>query len=835
MRVSMDWIRDWIDLPTGITAREVATRLIDAGLEVESVDTLGEGFSGTALVGRVDQIEELTGFKKPIRWCQVDVGSAAGGVRGIICGASNFAEGDHVVVALPGTTLPGDFVISARETYGHTSDGMICSERELGLGDDHAGIIVLDPADETTVGQDAAEVLGLGTEILDIAVTPDRGYALSIRGIAREVATAFGLEFTDRSLDLVELPAPSDAAAPWDCSVADASVADLFTLRRIVGFDPKAPTPAWMRRRLIAAGMRPVSLAVDVTNYVMLEHGQPLHAFDGSTLSGTVRADRAGSDRSLVTLDHVERTLDPDDIVIRDDSGPIGLAGTMGGLATEITDDSTDIVLEAAHFDPVAVARTVRRHRLPSEASRRFERGVDRVIAPYASAHAAQLLIQFGGGAYVGMTAWESPFEPTVVTMPVDLASRTAGMPIDIDTVVTRLQAVGCEVEIDTGSLTVTIPTWRPDLTDPADLVEEVIRLGGYDAVPSILPAAPSGFGLTREQRLRRRVALALAGTGVVEVLSYPFIGSEDLDALLISDDDVRRAAPLLANPLRDEQPMLRTTLLPGLLAAVRRSLSRGSDDIALSEMGRVFRLREGQSPSGVTDAPRPGVHERPSSAQLAALEALLPDQPRHLATVFTGHRERAGWWGPGVEFDWADAIQAARDAAAAVGLELEVAQGSDAPFHPGRCAQLSVSGHVIGYAGELHPRVIAAASIPPRTAAFELDLDALIHHAIDAVPAPQVGTQPVAKEDLALVVAADVPAADVAATVREGGGDLLESVRLFDVYTGPQVPDGSKSLAFSLRLRAPDRTLSADDIAAVRDGALALATQRHGATLRGS
>jgi len=406
--------------------------------------------------------------------------------------------------------------------------------------------------------------------------------------------------------------------------------------------------------------MRPVSLAVDVTNYVMLEHGQPLHAFDGSTLSGTVRADRAGSDRSLVTLDHVERTLDPDDIVIRDDSGPIGLAGTMGGLATEITDDSTDIVLEAAHFDPVAVARTVRRHRLPSEASRRFERGVDRVIAPYASAHAAQLLIQFGGGAYVGMTAWESPFEPTVVTMPVDLASRTAGMPIDIDTVVTRLQAVGCEVEIDTGSLTVTIPTWRPDLTDPADLVEEVIRLGGYDAVPSILPAAPSGFGLTREQRLRRRVALALAGTGVVEVLSYPFIGSEDLDALLISDDDVRRAAPLLANPLRDEQPMLRTTLLPGLLAAVRRSLSRGSDDIALSEMGRVFRLREGQSPSGVTDAPRPGVHERPSSEQLAALEALLPDQPRHLATVFTGHRERAGWWGPGVEFDWADAIQAA-------------------------------------------------------------------------------------------------------------------------------------------------------------------------------
>ena len=834
MRVSMDWIRDWVDLPEEITARDVSDRLIEAGLEVEAVDILGEGFSGTAVVGRVDEIEELTDFKKPIRWCQVDVGPEAGGVRGIICGARNFSQGDHVVVALPGTTLPGDFVISARETYGHTSNGMICSERELGLGEDHAGIIVLDPADKTAVGQDAAELLGLGSEILDIAVTPDRGYALSVRGISREVAIAFGLPFTDRTMELVELPAPSNVTRPWDCSVADSSVADLFTLRRIVGFNPKAPTPAWMRRRLIAGGMRPVSLAVDVTNYVMLEHGQPLHAFDGSTLNGQIRADRAGSDRSLVTLDHVERTLDPEDIVIRDDSGPIGLAGTMGGLATEITDDSTDIVLEAAHFDSVAVARTVRRHRLPSEASRRFERGVDRVVAPYASAHAAWLLLELGGGTYVGMTAWESPFTPTVITMPADLPARTAGMVLDTDTVVARLQAVGCDVKSESDMLLVTTPTWRPDLTDPADLVEEVIRLGGYDAVPSILPAAPSGFGLTREQRMRRRVALALAGTGVVEVLTYPFIGEEDLELLQLADPDIRRRGVVLANPLRDEQPMLRTTLLPGLIASLRRSLARGSDDVALSEMGRVFRLREGQAAHGVTEPPRPGVQERPSAVELDALEALLPDQPRYLAGVFTGHRERPGWWGTGVEFDWADAIQAVRDVAQAVGVDVVVSQGRDAGFHPGRCAQVSVGGQVIGHAGELHPRVTAAGSIPARTAAFEIDLDALIQHAVDAVPAPHVGSQPVAKEDLALVVGADVSAADLSATVREGGGDLVESVRLFDVYTGPQVPDGSKSLAFSLRLRAPDRTLSAEEIVAVREGAIALAAERHGATLRG-
>ena len=832
MRVSLEWIREWVDLPPDVTARDVAERLIAAGLEVESVETLGEGFNGTLLVGHVSEIEELTGFKKPIRWCQVDVGSAGSGVRGIICGASNFAVGDRVAVALPGTILPGDFQIAARETYGHVSDGMICSERELGLGEDHAGIIVLDAGD---VGDDAAALLGVGDEVLDIAVTPDRGYALSVRGVAREVATAFGLPFVDQAMELAELPAPGETAPPWECSVADASVADLFTLRRIIGFDPKAATPAWMSRRLISAGMRPVSLAVDVTNYVMLEYGQPLHAFDGGTLHGVVRADRAGDDHKLTTLDHVERALDPTDIVIRDDSGPIGLAGTMGGLATEITDDSTDIVLEAAHFDPIAVARTVRRHRLPSEASRRFERGVDRVIAPYASARAAQLLLEHGGGEYVGMTAWESPYSPTVIEMSVDLPARTAGMDISEELVVQRLSEVGCDVDIDAGLAKVTVPPWRSDLTDPADLVEEVIRLGGYDAVPSVLPAAPSGFGLTRDQRLRKRVALALAGSGVAEILSYPFIGEEELDALQIPADDDRRSAPLLANPLRDEQPMLRTTLLPGLLAALRRSVARGSHDMALSEIGRVFFRRPGQQPAGSDNPPRPPVEVRPTAAQIAELEALLPDQPRHLAAVFTGLRERSGWWGSGVAYDWADAVQAARSVASVVGVDLIVEQGQDAPFHPGRTAALKIGDRVIGYAGELHPRVIAAMSVPERTVAFELDLDALLAHSVDAVPAPHVGTQPMAKEDLAVIVDESIPAELIAATLREGGGDLLESVRLFDIYAGPQVPEGSRSLAFALRMRAPDRTLSAEEIAGVRDGALNLATERHGAVLRGS
>jgi len=828
MRAPMEWLRELVALPADVDGRAVAERLIAAGLEVESVDVAGGDITGPLIVGRVEAIEELTDFKKPIRWCQVDVGGGHGGVRGIVCGARNFAVGDLVVVALPGAVLPGGFAIASRQTYGHVSDGMICSQRELGLGDDHDGIMVL-PVGE--VGADAAAVLGLGEEILDIAVTPDRGYALSMRGVAREVAIAFGVPFDDPGQRLVDLPAPAPDATPWPCSVDDPTMCDLFTVRRIVGFDPSAPSPEWMKRRLVAAGMRPVSLAVDVTNYVMLELGQPLHAFDAAKLRGAIRAGRAAQGDTLETLDHVVRTLDPDDVVIRDDSGVIGLAGTMGGLHTEIDDDSTDIALEAARFVPEPVARTARRHRLSSEASRRFERGVDRVLAPYASARAASLLLEYGGGTYAGMTAWESPYHPTTIDMDASLPERTAGMPIDRATVAARLEQVGCVVAGDE-HLAVTAPPWRPDLTDPADLVEEVVRLIGYDAIPSRLPQAPAGYGLTLAQRLRRRAGIALAGAGVVDVLSYPFMGEQDLDALLLEASDLRRRAPRLANPLSEEQPLLRTTLLPGLLGALRRNLSRGIDDMALGEVGRVFMRRPHQD---AEEPHRPGVDDRPTDDELAALESLLPDQPHHIAVVLVGDRDIAGWWGAAREVTWADAVDIARTVTSALGAHVDVRQGSDAPFHPGRTAALILGDEIVGYAGELHPRVITAYSLPPRTCALEMDLDAVIAAADPVAAAPDVTTQPVAKEDIALVVSDDVAVAEVAAALRAGAGELCEDIRLFDVYVGPQVPAGHRSLAFAMRFRAPDRTLSAEEIAAARQAGIAEAQRRHGATLRGA
>ena len=839
MRAPLSWIRQYVDLPAGETGRDVAERVVAAGLEVETVEVLGAEVTGPVVVGLVRSIEELTEFKKPIRYCRVGVGAGNGEVvdgvttdeRGIICGARNFAEGDLVVVALPGAVLPGPFEIGSRTTYGRLSDGMISSERELGLGDEHSGIIVLPPA-SAQPGDSGYEVLGLGDEVLDIAVTPDRGYALSIRGIAREVATAYGLDFRDPALGDPEALLPvATGASVHGCAIEDPTGADRFVLRTLAGLDPSRPSPQWMRRALVACGMRPVSLAVDVTNYVMLELGQPLHAFDRDKLSGPLTARRAAPGETLETLDHVRRDLDPEDLVIAEPSGPLALAGVMGGLSSEIDEGSRNVVIEAVHFAPIGIARSSRRHKLSSEASRRFERGVDPQLPAVASARAAALLMEHGGASYVGVDRVDSvaPMEP--ITMSADLPARISGLPLAADTVQSSLATVGADVVADGDDLVVTPPSWRPDLTDPADLVEEVVRMAGYGNLPATLPRARAGYGLTLGQRLRRRAGRSLAASGLVEVLSYPFVGAAELDALGIPAEDPRRDLVELANPLSDQAPALRTTLLPGLIATAKRNLSRGAAPLAISEIGLVFRGRG----IGLGSAPaRLSVAGRPSRDQLDELESLLPAQPRHAAALLSGERDLSGWWGAGREATWADAISLARDLAEDLGVTLSTRAADQAPWHPGRCAELLLAdGRGIGYAGELHPRVISETGLPERTVAFELDLDALVEAAPEVASAPVFSTMPVAKEDVAVVVADDVPAEDVRRALADGAGDLLESVRLFDTYAGEQVGAGRISLAFALRLRAPDRTLSAAEVASVRESALAEAATRCGAVLR--
>ncbi|MGC4981777.1 phenylalanine--tRNA ligase subunit beta [Streptomyces sp. DT193] len=834
MRVPLSWLREYVDLPATETGRDVQAKLISAGLEVEAVEQLGAGLKGPLVVGQVLTIEELTEFKKPIRFCTVDVGTAngTGEPQEIVCGARNFAVGDKVVVVLPGAVLPGDFAIAARKTYGKTSHGMICSGDELGMGDDGSGgIIVLPP--EMEPGTDAIELLQLVDEVLDIAVTPDRGYALSLRGVAREAAIAYGLPLRDPAL--LDVPAPNAFGHP--VQISDPMGCDRFTARTVTGLDPDAQSPIWLRRRLQKAGMRPVSLAVDITNYVMLELGQPLHAYDRSRVQGTIGVRRAEQGEKLTTLDGVKRTLDADDLVITDDRGPIGLAGVMGGAHTEIDDTegtTTEVVIEAAHFDPITIARTARRHKLASEASKRFERGVDPEATSAAAQRTVDLLVLLAGGtADAGVTEVIAPSAPHTITIPADHPDKVAGVAYGRETVVRRLQEVGCDV-YGQDELIVTVPSWRPDLTDPNDLAEEVIRLEGYENLPSTLPKPPAGLGLTDRQRLHRRAGRALAGAGYVEALNYPFIGEHVFDQFGLAEDDPKRKVVKLVNPLSDEEPALRTTLLPGLLHALRRNDGRGSHDLALFETGLVFHPREELRVAG-----RLPVDRRPTDEDVASLTAALPAQPRHAAVVLAGAREQAGWWGKGRPADWADAIEAARTLARESGTELLVRSGQYGPWHPGRCAELAVvvdgAEQVIGYAGELHPGVLKTLGLPARTCAMELDLDALERASSGHPKGPKISTFPVATQDVALVVDKSVPHTDVEAALHEGAGELLESIRLFDEYESEQLGADKKSLAYALRFRAADRTLTVDEASAARDAAVALAAERTGAVLRGA
>ncbi|MFE7766743.1 phenylalanine--tRNA ligase subunit beta [Streptomyces sp. NPDC057438] len=839
MRVPLSWLREYVDLPATQTGRDVQAKLISAGLEVETVEQLGDGLKGPLVVGQVLTIEELTEFKKPIRFCTVDVGTAngTGEPQEIVCGARNFAVGDKVVVVLPGAELPGGFAISARKTYGRNSHGMICSSDELGMGDDGTkGIIVLPP--ETEVGKDAIELLELVDEVLDIAVTANRGDCLSIRGVARETAIAYGLPLRDPAL--LDVPGPNAFGHP--VQVSDPLGCDRFTARTVTGLDPDARSPIWLKRRLQKVGMRPISLAVDVTNYVMMELGQPLHAYDRSLVQGTIGVRRAEEGEKIVTLDGVTRKLHAEDLVITDERGPIGLAGVMGGADTEIADHdaaenggnaSTDVVIEAAHFDQVAIARTARRHKLSSEASRRFERGVDPLAAAAAAQRTVDLLVLLAGGtADAGVTAVIAPSAPHTITVPADHPDKVAGVHYGRETVVRRLQEVGCDV-YGTDDLIVTVPSWRPDLAEVNDLAEEVIRLEGYENLPSTLPKPPSGRGLTHRQRLHRRVGRALAGAGYVEAPNYPFIGEQVFDQLGLDADDPARRVVRLTNPLNDEEPALRTSLLPGLLGALRRNDGRGTHDLALFETGLVFLPREEQRV-----AVAPPVDRRPTDEEIAALNAALPEQPRHVAVVVAGAREQAGWWGRGRPADWADTVEAGRAVAREAGAELIVRKGQYGPWHPGRCAELVIvadgTERVVGHAGELHPRLLKALGLPARTAAMELDLDA-VERVGDSTPqAPGISSFPVATQDVALVVDAFVPHADVEAALREGAGELLEGIRLFDVYeNAEQLGDGRKSLAYALRFRAADRTLTVDEASAARDAAVALAGERTGAVLR--
>ncbi|WP_295806343.1 phenylalanine--tRNA ligase subunit beta, partial [uncultured Corynebacterium sp.] len=731
--------------------------------------------------------------------------------------------------------LPGGFKIAARETYDHISNGMLCSAAELGFGPKADGIIVLGDDVADKVGEDARPIIGLADTAFDVNITPDRGYALSARGLTREIASAFDLTFPDvaqdpsvAGVDTSAVPEAQGTLIAVD--LREETKAQRFGLRKVSGIDPTARTPFWMERELMLSGQRSVNLATDVTNYVMLLLGAPMHAFDANVVSGDLVVRNAAEGEKFETLDHVERKLSAGDVVICDDNGIQSLAGVMGGTTSEISDETTDVYFESAIWDPITVARTSRRHKLSSEASRRFERGVDPAIVEIALDVACALLQQIAGGTIeAGRTLVGDVAKREPISLRVTKPSEYAGVEYSRETVVARLEEVGCTVADNGETLEVTPATWRTDISMDVDLIEEVLRLEGLEDIPTVLPTPAGGRGLTPAQKRRRAIGHGLAYAGYAEVLPSPFIANDTFDTWGLDKDDARRQTVAVQNPLEADKAVLSTTLLPNMLEAIARNVARGRHDLALFGLQQVAFKRAEASPM-------PSVESRPSDEGVTELLDSLPEQPLHVATVATGNIEHEGPWGAGRAYSYADAIESARQVARAAGIDVTVKAAEQLPWHPGRCAAIVVRGtdgeeSIVGYAGELHPQVLEALEIPARTCAMELDVTALPLD--EKFPAPVLSSFPALHQDIALVVDEETPAEQVRLVVEEGAGELLESVELFDVFRGEQLGEGKKSLAFQLLFRAGDRTLTDDEVNEHRLAAAELAKQRLGAEMR--
>lgn len=819
MRIPLDWLADYVEVPADATPESVLEALVNVGLEDEAIH--GGDVRGPLTVGRVlEFVGEPQKNGKVIRWVQVDVGEAE--PRGIVCGADNFEVDDLVAVALPGTVLPGGFEISARKTYGHVSDGMMASSREVGLGSDHDGIMRLNEMGyDAAPGDDAKALLGLDKVAVEVAVTPDRGYALSMRGIAREFSNSTGAAFTDPALIETGSGSGYTVTLADDAPVRGRVGCSRFITRSVRGIDALAPTPAWMSQRLTLAGMRSISIAVDVTNYVMLELGQPLHAYDADQLTGGITVRRARAGETITTLDDSERKLSTEDLLITDESGPIGIAGVMGGATTEVTDQTQNVLIESAWFEPVTIGRSSRRHRLPSEASKRYARGIDPTIQEAAAERAVQLLVEFAGGTADALGGIAEIDVPETVAISLDRQKAPAIMGIAYTDAEQRqaLEAIGADVADTESGWLVTPPAWRPDLTGPEQLVEEVARIVGFDRIESLLPVPPAGRGYTQSQRIRREVERQLAAAGATQVLLAPFMSRAQIDM-------TGEPAAELSNALDNERRWLRTGLTAGLVEALARNVARGLTDAAIYEVGTVF-LPSGEHGT----AELPSAAQRPDAATLEQLDN-LPKQPKHVGIALTGARTPKQPGQPAAAYDLADAIDLLRVAARAAGAEFGVRQGQRSWTHPGRTAELTVGEAVVGYAAELLPAVAKEHALQT-VIVGEIDLDLLEQLRRASLAPGEIAAVPAATQDLSLTVASEIPAGDVLTVVREGAGALLESITLVDDYRGAGLAENEKSLTFALRFRAADRTLKAEEASAAKLAGVAAAEARFGATLR--
>jgi phenylalanyl-tRNA synthetase beta chain len=778
VRIVLSWLRE--SCPTDLSAEELAELLTSKGAEVESVRRPWEGLSGVV----VARVLEVMDHPNSTKLCRSRVDTGAGELE-VVVGVRNMRAGDLVPLAAPGARVPVlDEPLGRREIRGVVSNGMLCSERELGLADIHEGILILPP--DMAPGTDLKAALGLDDAVLEIEVTPNRPDFLSVVGVAREVAAATGVPFT--SPDTAVSEGSAKAAGAARITVADAERCPRYLARIIDGVGATA-SPLTVQARLTAAGMRPISAIVDATNYVMLELGQPLHAFDLERLGGpAIDVRRARSGERMTTLDGVERSLTEDDLLICDADGPVAIAGVMGGADSEVSPATTSILLEAASFERGGVQRTRRRLELSTEASMRFERGVDPEAPPVAADRVAHLL-----QAWVGAKARRGTIEVggapprRRVTLRPARASALLGYDVTPEDARAAFAALGMATSGRDAAIDVEVPGHRVDIEREADLIEEIARHRGYDAVPSVLPPVGQPGGFPDDYALVDRVRDALVRAGLREVRQIPFVSAADLT---VSGDDI--AIPV-RNPLAADEGHLRTALLPGLLRTARRNLSRGARGVALFEVGTVFRLTA----------------------------AGTAEERRRIGIVLTGEVD------PGLagerSADALDAKGALEGLLRDLGVAWRMGEAASSPFHPSRSAAVLVGGEAIGSVGELHPRVAARFDLSGRVAVAEVDLAAL--HPAATVVVRDLPRFPPVRRDLAFVVAEGVGAGAVEAAIRAGGGAIVEEVRLFDRFVGGSLAAGTASLAFAVTFRSPERTLTDVDadaaVAAIRGSVL--------------
>ena len=826
MRISLNWLREFVDLPE--TPDELRVVLDDLGLVVEGIERVGDGLDDV-VVARVEEIRPIPGADR-VRLVVVEAGN---GPLEIVCGATNFAVGDHVPLAPVGARLPGDFVISARTMRGVTSQGMLCSSRELNLSDEHEGLMVLDEMVAARAGERLLDALGVVPDaVFDISVEGNRPDAWSVEGVARDLATRLGRSL--RSPTLAEPNSTEISAAFASAGIDDPDLCGRLTVS-VLRHVSVVASPSWIAQRLLSAGLRPISNVVDASNLVMLELGQPTHPYDASRVGGhALRARRALAGETLTTLDGVERVLarggrglgdtGEDCVIVDGDDQVLGLAGIMGGASSEIGTATTDVLLEAAYFDPMAIARSSKRHALRSEASHRFERGVDPQLALRASARFVEILKQSSPGlVWLADPLDVAGIVPTPSTVELDDhdVERLLGVAIDGDVVTSVLNGLGFVVREADGRRVVTAPSNRPDVrtgaAGRADLVEEVARLYGYARLPRRTPTWPEVGGLSERQGMRRRLRDAIVAVGALEAWT-PTLGS-DADFGLVHPDDERIR---LANPFSSDESVLRATMLTGLIKAWARNAERGLGDVVLAEFGVVF------VHPGATDHP----HVTRGGAG-GALSLSLPEENERLTMVLA----RSG-------DDARSAVAMWRVLESRLGLADVVVRSLGHPphgVHPTRAGALidRASGSLLGYLGEVDPLMVAGVSTtstlsPRRIGLIDLDLDALADptRATRSPTLARVPTRyPSASLDLAFVVPDAVHAADLAHCMR-GASELVEDISLFDVYRGPGLDDGFRGLAYSVRLSSPERTLTETEVSACRFSLIDAAGSL-GATLR--